>query len=267
MSAGKPADSPRRIKSVQKASTILETVQYLEEPTFNRLCKELDVSKGTVHTYLETLEDEGLIIKSDGTYQLGFRLVTMGEAVRNQSDLYRAGQAEVEKLAEETGEWVHLTVEHQGREVTIYESSGDNAVATDYHHRIREAPQHLHHTATGKAILACFNDKRVRGIVEQRGLTGRTEETITDIDRLLEELERIRDRGYAVNDEEEVRGIRSIGTAIQAGSGWVNGAISVTAPVSRLSGKYFESEVPELVMEAANIIEVNLETADVEMRQ
>lgn len=267
MDADDPLDSPRRIQSVQTASTILEAIQYLEEPTFNDLCGEIDLSKGTVHTYLKTLESEGLIAKGENEYRLGFRLVTMGESVRNQADIYHAGRDEVEELAEKTGEWVHLTVEYQGREVTIYESSGDRAIAMDYHIRMRESPQYLHHTATGKAMLACFDRDRTRETIDRQGLVQRTANTITDLDTLFDELDQIRNQGYAVNDEEEVRGIRSIGTAIQGVDATVHGAISVTAPTSRLSDDYFEIEMPELVTEAANIIEVNLETASVENRR
>lgn len=267
MNTGDSSDSPRRIQSVQTASTILEAVQYLDEPTFSDLCDEVSISKGTVHTYLETLESEGLISKAESGYRLGFRLVTMGESVRNQTGIYRAGQDEVEKLAETTGEWVHLTVEYQGREVTIYESSGDRAVAMDYHLRMRESPQYLHHTATGKAMLAHLDRDRVRQIVDQQGLVRRTEKTIDTSEALFEELDQIRTQGYAVNDEEEVRGMRSVGTVIQGGDAAVAGAISVTAPTSRLSGEYLDSEIPELVMEAANIIEVNLETSGVENRR
>ncbi|WP_049967038.1 IclR family transcriptional regulator [Natrinema thermotolerans] len=263
MDADDSSDSPRRIKSIQTASAILEAIQHLEAPTFTDLCGEVDISKGTVHTYLETLESEGFITKSGNEYRLGVRLVTMGESVRNQTDIYRAGQDEVEKLAEKTGEWVHLTVECQGQEVTLYESSGDRAIAMDYHLRMRESPQYLYHTAAGKAMLACFDRDRVRKLINRQGFVQRTEKTITDLETLFEELDRIQTQGYAVNDEEEVRGMRSVGTAITGPDAGVCGAISVTAPTSRLSGEYFESEIPELVMEAANIIEVNLETAGV----
>ncbi|ELZ97012.1 transcriptional regulator [Haloferax mucosum ATCC BAA-1512] len=260
MDDSRQADAPRRIKSVQTASEILATIQRRSDPTFGDLCDELDASKGTVHTYLATLEDEGFVVKSDGHYRLGFRFVTMGETVRNETDLYRAGQLEVDKLAEQTSEYVHLTVSYRGKEVTMYESRGDNAIAMDYHLRMREAPQYLHCTSTGKAMLSHFNESRVRDIIDEQGLAEQTENTITDPEHLFRELEQIREQGYAINDEEELRGMRSIGAPIRGVDGDVSGAVSVTAPTSRLSGERFHTEIPELVMQAANIIEVNLET-------
>ncbi|RBI59515.1 IclR family transcriptional regulator [halophilic archaeon] len=260
MNDSQQSDAPRRIKSVQTASKILATIQRQSEPTFGDLCGDLDVSKGTVHTYLSTLEEEGFITKSGDHYCLGFRFVTMGETVRNETELYRAGQVEVDKLAEQTSEYVHLTVTYCGKEVTIYESRGDNAVAMDYHLQMREAPQYLHCTSTGKAMLGHFDEERVHDIIDEQGLIEQTENTISDPDRLFRELKRIREQGYAVNDEEELRGMRSIGAPIRGVDGDVCGAVSVTAPTSRLSGERFQSEIPELVMQAANIIEVNLET-------
>ncbi|EMA04696.1 IclR family transcriptional regulator [Haloferax denitrificans] len=261
MSEGDAGDEPRRIKSVQTASRIVSVVQRLSNPTLGEVCAELDASKGTVHTYLATLEDEGFLTRTGRTYRLGLRFVTLGESVRNETPLYRAGKEEVDALAATTHEYAHLTVEHRGREVTIYESRGDDAVATDYHLRMRETPQHLHYSASGKALLSQFDDDRVRSILDSEGLVGQTANTITDRDELFAVLERVRERGYAVNDEEEIRGMRSVGAPVRGVDGAVCGAVSVTAPTSRLSGERFETEVPELVTETANLIELNLETA------
>lgn len=251
----------RRIKSIGTASALLETIQQGDEPTFTDVVAAVEQSKGTVHTYLSTLEAEGFVNRSGDTYRLGFRFVPMAEAVRNETDLYQAGRNEVEKLAERTGEYAHLTVVDMGKEVTLHERRGENAVARDYHRRMRERPQHLHYTATGKAMLAHFEQSRLERIVDDQGLPAQTDQTITEVDELSDALATIRDRGYAVNDEEEVRGMRSVGAAIRGLDDDVAGAISVTAPKSRLSGERFRTTVPELVEQAANIVEVNLETA------
>lgn len=251
----------RRIKSMQTASEVLRELQSQSEASLSDLCGNIDVAKSTLHTYLQTLVAEGFIDKSDGVYRLGLRFIPLGESVRNRIDLYQLEKEEVNRLAEETNEWVHLTVAYRSREVTLYEHNGGETVAVDYQRRTRESPQYLHCTATGKALLAYFDDDRVTETVATEGLVQQTEQTITDPDELREELEEIRARGYAVNDEEEIRGMRSVGAPIQDVDGTVCGAISVTAPKTRLSGDYLYNDLPELVMEAANIIEINLESA------
>ncbi|MGM0398231.1 MAG: IclR family transcriptional regulator [Halobacteriota archaeon] len=261
MSERDSEDGPRRIKSVGTISDILRTIQFQDAPTFVDVVDAIDLSKGTVHTYLSTLEAEGFVTREEDVYRLGVRFIPMAETVRNETRLYRAAREEVETLARETEEYVHLTVADRNREVTIDERRGDNAIAMDYHLRMREAPQHLHYTSTGKAMLAHFAPERVDRIIETEGLVAQTDQTITDREELAAELADIRDRGFAVNDEEEVRGMRSVGAVVRGIEDDVAGAISVTAPKRRLSGDRFHTTVPELVMQAANIIEVNLETA------
>jgi len=253
--------SSRQIKSIKTASEILREIQSQSEATLADLCENVDVAKSTLHTYLQTLAAEGFIHKSDGAYRLGLRFIPLGESVRNRVDLYQIGKEEAERLAEETGEWVHLTVAYRNREVTLYEHNGGETVAMDYQRRTRESPQYLHCTATGKALLAHFDEARVAETLATEELVQQTEKTITDPDELHEELAEIRKRGYAINDEEEIRGMRSVGAPIQGVDGTVCGAISVTAPKMRLSGEYLCSDLPEFVMEAANIIEINLESA------
>ncbi|WP_411963707.1 IclR family transcriptional regulator [Haloferax sp. YSMS24] len=267
MSGDDAPDEPRRIKSVQTASRIVSVVQRLSNPTLGDICAELDASKGTIHTYLATLEEEGFLMRDGQSYRLGLRFVTLSESVRNETQLYRAGKEEVDALAARTHEYAHLTLVQRGREVTIYESRGDDAVATDYHLRMRETPQHLHYSASGKALLSQFDDEQVRSILDSEGLAEQTANTITDRDELFATLEQIRERGYAVNDEEEIRGMRSVGAPIRGVDGGVCGAVSVTAPTSRLTGDRFKTEVPKLVVETANLIELNLETAVYDRRR
>ncbi|WP_049922920.1 IclR family transcriptional regulator [Halopiger djelfimassiliensis] len=252
---------PRQIKSVHRAAEILETIKQLNGGTLTEITDAVDLTKGTVHTYLRTLYECGYLMEEDGVYRLSLRLITIGEHVRNETNLYMAGHGEVDELAERTGEYAHLVAEERGREVTLYESRGEYAIATDYHLRMRETPQYLHDSAAGKAILANFDADQRDAIIADQDLQPQTEKTITDEAELREALAEIRENGYALNDEEEIRGMRAVGAPIRAPDGTVLGAVSVTAPTSRLKGDRFRSEVPEIVMETANLIEVNLETA------
>nr|WP_239640665.1 IclR family transcriptional regulator C-terminal domain-containing protein [Haloferax denitrificans] len=94
--------------------------------------------------------------------------------------------------------------------------------------------------------------------MEQRGLPAQTKNTVTDRDALFEELEQIRERGYAYNDEEEIRGFRAIAAPIEDPSGEVLGSVSVSGPTSLLQGEQFQEHVPKLVTQSANVIEVNI---------
>lgn len=91
-----------------------------------------------------------------------------------------AGHDEIDDLAERTGEYVYLVAEERGREVTLSESRGDYAIATDYHLRLRETLQYRHHNAAGKAMLAHVDADRRDRIRDARKLEAQTANTITD---------------------------------------------------------------------------------------
>lgn len=255
---------PRRIKSVETASDIVDVIKRLQGGTLAEISGEIDLTKGTVYTYLQTLVDSGFVTKRDGEYQLSFRFIALGEHVRNETGLYVAGHDVIDDLADRTGEYVHLIAEERNRIAVLYESHGDRAVAKDYHLRMRETPQYFHDTAAGKAILAHLPSDRRDAILEAHDFEGQTKNTITDAPTLRETLAEIRDRGYALNDEEEIRGMRAVGAPILDSDETVVGAVSVTAPTSRLSDDRFRSEMPKRVIEAANLIEVTLETAQLD---
>lgn len=239
---------------------IFEAIKERGGATLAELDSDVDRSKGTIHTYLTTFDRQGLVTREGDTYRLGYRFVTLGEHVRNHTPLYWAGWEAADSLAEETGEYVHLVVESNGGEVAIYEAIGKDAVAKEYHLRMRETPQELYDSAAGKALLAHLPAERIDDIVGDGELEPQTENTITDPEELRAELQTVRERGYAINDEEKIRGTRAVGAPILFQDGRLAGAVSVTAPASRLRGDRFTEDLPDKVMETANLIEVNLET-------
>jgi DNA-binding IclR family transcriptional regulator len=251
----------REIKSVDRALRLIETLKSLDGAGVSELAEEVGLTKGAVHTHLQTLEKHGWVQKTDGTYKLGLQLVPLGEHVRNREILYVAGRSEIEDLAGKTGEYAHLVTLEGNYEVTLHEAAGSNAVAPKYHLRLREQPQNLHITASGKAMLAFLPRERTESIIDSVGLHSETEKTITSRSELFDELDGIRERGYAINDEEETPGICSIGSPISTTEGDVLGAVSLSLPSNRLSEDRIANEYPSLVMETSNVIEVNIETA------
>ena len=257
-------DPPDGARLLQTVSTTLQIISLLEEhngATAIELTEELDVSKSAVYSHLTTLADHDFVSKQGKTYQLSFRFLTLGEFVRNESVLYRHGREQVEQLSENTGEYAHLTVEQNGLGVNVYKTRGRDAVGEEFQNERLQKPDFLHYSATGKSILAHLPEERVDAIINEHGLPRRTEQTITDRDALYKELEMVREQGFAYNDGEEVRGIRAVGAPILTKDQTVLGAVSVSGPRSRVGGKRYESELPSTVKSAANVIEVNLNTA------
>nr|WP_255681667.1 IclR family transcriptional regulator C-terminal domain-containing protein [Natrinema sp. SYSU A 869] len=116
---------------------------------------------------------------------------------------------------------------------------------------------HLHCSSAGKSILAQYPRDRVDEIFDRWNLPALTENTITDREELYDELERVRERGVAFNREEHVDGIN--GTAVPVTQdGSVLGALAVAGPSHRLNGERLEEEVPNMLLAAANELELNI---------
>jgi DNA-binding IclR family transcriptional regulator len=251
----------RTIKSVAKACRLIDRLQKTDEESVTELADATGLTPGTVHSHLATLKEENYVVQDGNSYRLGPKLLTLGESVRNRADVYRAAKTQIETLAEETGESAHLIIEHDGRMFALYERFGQNAVGVEYHDRKRERLlNHLHCTAAGKAILSQFSEGAVRRVIDRRGMPQNTEHTITDVEVLLDELETVRNQGYASVDEEQMAGIRAIAAPIVYSETEIEGAVAVSGPTARLTGDQFEEMIPEKVIQAANICEVNLHT-------
>lgn len=252
-------DAPSRtLSTVDTAVSVVRALEELNGARVAELVDYLDLSKSTVYNHLATLRKNNLVAKDGDSYHLSLQFLLLGEYVRNQQILYQVGKEEVEALAEKTGEYAHLSTEQHGLRISLLKVRGERAVGSQYQRSKIQRPDNLHASSTGKAILAFLPRSRVEEIVDQHGLPAKTEATITDREALFDELEQIRERGYAYNDEEEIRGFRAIGAPIEDPSGQVLGSVSVSGPTSLLQGEQFQEHVPKLVTQSANVIEVNI---------
>ena len=253
--------SPRTLTTVERTCEIIDGLKQLEGAGVTELANRLGMSKGGVYNHLATLHDQGYVVKDGDTYELSHRFFNLGEFVKHRDPLYTAGRGEVDRLAEETGESAHLMIEQFGRGIYYYKARSEEGISQAFHRNLLEETDYLHWTATGKSVLAELPEERVLEIVDTHGLPSMTDRTITEIDPLLEELAATRERGYAVNDEEQIRGVRAVGTAVKNHNEEVLGAISVSGPTSRIGEETFTTRLPELVMQAANVVEVTLDTS------
>ena len=250
---GKQANNP--VKSIVTTFDIVQALRRLDGAGVTELANELDLPKSSVYNYLSTLEQEEYVVKRDGKYHLGLRFLDLGRYVRERDDLYETARPELESIAEETGELVNLLVEEHGQGVYVCRVRGDQAVnvAASTGHRVS-----LHNTGLGKAILAYLPEERVDEILDEHGMDAATPHSITDREELKAELARIRERGVAFDREERIAGLCCVAVPILDPDDRPIGSLSVAGPTSRMKGERFESELPELLSSAANVIELNL---------
>jgi len=254
----------RTLQTVERATEVIRVLAELNGAGVSAVAEELDMSASSTHSQLATLHEADYLVREDGEYRLSYEFLLLGEYVRNSSPLFKFGRAEANALADDTGHYVHLYTEEKGLGVNIYESRGEHAGDYEYQLRKLQHREPLHITASGKAILASLDRPDIRVILDRYGLEQYTENTITDESTLFEELERIQDRGYAVNNEEEIVGFQAVAAPIQVNSGVVVGSISVAGPSRFFGNEEFSEEIPEQVVNAANMIQVNMNMSDVD---
>lgn len=243
------------IQSVRKAFDIIQVLSADRGIGITEIADQLDEPKSTVHNYLSTLREEGYVFRDGHQYYLGLEFLHLGVSARSRFELFNVGAPMVRRLALETGEFSNMHVEEYGTGVTIFRSEGENAVESNH----LGSRTYLNTTAVGKSILAHLPQSRVEEIIETHGLPAATPKTTTDRDELFEKLEEIRERGCAFDDEEVLLGLRCVAAPVLSGEGTLLGAISVSGPTTRLRGDYWREDLAEIVMEASNVIALNIE--------
>jgi DNA-binding IclR family transcriptional regulator len=218
------------------------------------LAEDLGLAKSTVHDHLSTMVEKEYLVKNGSSYQLGLKFLNHGIRSRECLGVLPTVQPHLEQVANETGEIAWFLVEEYGRGVYLSKAKGDRAVQP--YGTVGDRVD-LHNIAAGKAILAHLPDERVRAIIDGHGLESRTSETITDPDRLLEELESVRETGVAFNDEESIVGHRAVASPVRPADRLI-GAIVVSGPKKRIQGELFADELPAIVSGTANAIELEL---------
>lgn len=250
-----PDNKRRGVKTTETVFDIIEYLRRNDGAQVTEVANELEIAKSTAHRHVTTLQNREYVQKDGDIYRLGFRFLHLGVHTRNRRQAYQLVEAKVRELASQTDERAQFIVEEHGLGVFIFRESGENAVETN-----TEIGKHipLHTSASGKAILANIPEERVQKIVNERGLPSMTENSITDADVLLDELETIRERGYSINNQENLDGLRAVGVRLKDRDGQILGALSVSGPSHRMKGEWFQEELPNLLLGTANELELNI---------
>lgn len=242
------------VQTTQKSLDIIEKLSELGSAGVTELAEELGMNKSIVHNHLRTLVEREYVIVSDEEYSLGLRFFQLGGKTRKDQKIYQIAKNEIDKTASEIQASVNLAVEENGKCVYLYRACEDQSIDLGFSYE--GMYEHMHQTAVGKAIMAYFPQERVEVIVERHGLPQRTDHTITDFDELMEDLTQVRERGYAVDDEESILGLRCVAAPIKTSDEEILGSISVSGPKSRFKNETWSQKLPEKVRDASNVIEL-----------
>ena len=244
------------VRSVDRAAALLLALGDSQgEAGVTELARRLGLHKSTASRLLATLEKRGLVEQDEetGKYRLGLVVIRLAQRAEHTLDLHAIAMPELDRLARATRETTGLGVLDGDQVRTVAQADGPNLVALgDWTGR----GEPLHSASAGKVLLASLPEREILRLV-RRGMERFTERTITGLEPLLEELARVRRRGYATAFGEHDAGINGIAAPVHDARGNVIAAIDVWGPAFRLT----PHRVPELVQgvrEAAAAVSVRL---------
>jgi len=239
--------------ALQKATLVLDVLLDSEHPkSLAEISAKLDLPRQTVHRVVRQLEEMDLI-RRDFTrdhYYVGARMISLSiNALRSAARLAPI-HAVLRKLVEEIGETCNIGVLERDEIVYI------DRVECDWPLRLQlgagsRVPMHA--TAIGKLLLAHLPSRTRKRIMEAAPLATYTDNTLTDLARLEDELKTIRREGFATNDEENLLGLIALAVPIYDGEGRVVAGLAVHAPAARMDLKGAEEQLPLLRSVAAKL--------------
>lgn len=251
------AKSGKRINSVQRALNILDLFDE-QQPELGTtdIAAALNLPKSTVSGLVSTLLDNGYLDQNprNRKYRLGFKLAERAGLLLNQFDLRQIAMPYLEKLRNTCNESINLAIRDDGHVVYIERLHGTNMLSMRSEIGKRE---YIHSTALGKAILAYLPVEDVSEFLARHTFVKRTPHTITSASVFMNELQKTRQRGYAIDNEENELGGRCVAAPIIDYQGKAVAAISISVPIQRMPSEKVE-DFGNLVRQTAREISFKL---------
>ncbi|MDY0237078.1 MAG: IclR family transcriptional regulator [Gudongella sp.] len=245
------------VQSLDRALTILELIsEYNEGLSLIEITGKANLNKSTAHRLLKTLILKGFVIKDENNnnYKLSMKPYEIGARKVDNLDILTASKQYTRNLMDKFNETVHLVVREDSDVVYIDKVEADNNIrmASKVGQR---SPMYC--TSVGKSMMALMGEDEVEIIWKQSNIIKLTDNTIVDFNTYMSELIKIKELGFAVDNEENEMGVRCIGAAVFIRDGKIGGAISVSGPVERISNDKIEIIANE-VRKVANLISKEL---------
>lgn len=240
------------IQALDRALDVLEALAAHEGITLSALAEHLEQSAATMHRVLATLERRRYA-ESDSTRQewfVGPEAFRLGSAFLRRAEIVSRSRAVMRDLMARTGETANLGIERDGYALFISQVETSATIRAFFPPGARSP---LHASGVGKALLGAFDEERLVAFLKTARLDRFTDKTIVDRHRLEEEIREIRQRGYAVDDEETTIGMRCVAAPILDGHGEAVAGVSVSGPAVRMPEMKIR-EFGKLVVEAAQEI-------------
>jgi len=221
------------IQSVDRALWVLELIARHDGIALSDLARAGGTSAATTYRILTTLKLHD-IVEEESTTQLWFigsGAFRIGSAFQRRTNVLERSQAPMRTLMRATGETANLGIEQDEQVMFVSQVETHEAIRAFFPPGTRSP---MHASGIGKALLAHYPEDKIDRIVAAQGLEGFTLHTLTQPSRLKDDLRRIRQRGYSVDDQEKNEGMRCIAAPVFNAHGAPVAGLSISGPVFRL---------------------------------
>ncbi len=229
------------VQSVERAFELLELMGRAGgECSLSELSAGTPLPPPTIHRLLRTLVGIGYVRQlPNRRYALGPRLIRLGEVANRQ--LGAVAVPVLQSLVDELEETASLAVLDGDMVIYTGQVPSQHSMRTN-----NEAGRrvNLHNSGVGKAVLAELDDARIVKLVGQAGIPAPTPNSVSTLSGVFAEVEKVRARGYSIDDEEQEVGVRCYAMAVPGAPTPM--AVGISGPVSRLSDDFVDRAIPAL---------------------
>ncbi|MBN9421218.1 MAG: IclR family transcriptional regulator [Candidatus Accumulibacter sp. 66-26] len=226
------------IQVIERMMSLLDVLADSPEPaSLKILAQTTGLHPSTAHRILAAMTATRLVERQDaGTYQLGIRLLELGNIVKSRINIRDIALPFMQQLHERIGEAINLGIRHDDEIIYAERTSSGRSLVRVVYLVGGRAPLHL--TSVGKLFLAADTPENVRAYAKRTGLPGKTPHSLTSLTALEKELDKIRRHGLAFDNEEAEIGLRCVAAPLRNDEGIIVAGLSVSAPTDRHSPEW-----------------------------
>ncbi len=242
----KGREDEKQMSAVMRTISILEALSEVEGINLESLSRTTELPKATLLRFLSTLTSLGYVYR-DGAdmYHLTLKMFSVGSRSLKHMDLINTAKPFAKKLCQELGETVHMGILEGNN--AVYVLKEESSYTLRMYSRVGKVIP-LYCTAIGKIFLADMSEQDIENYFRTNPLKPFTPKSIRTHQALLEELERTRTRGWAIDDEEHEENVFCIGAPVRDYTGRTIAAMSVSWPIFRFNQDSFQ-EIAERIRE------------------
>lgn len=229
--------------AIERTLSILESVAHSSNGMTNSdINRRLKIPKSSASYILRVLENRGYLIreKESGKYRLGLKLMSLTRDMLTHIDVRDVARPVMESFVKKVKLSMHLAVLDNGRAVYIEKVEAESFVKMDIWvgHRLP-----IHTTAIGKVLVSQFPENEITAILDVRGMERKTPKSITNQKKYLAELNKVREYGFAVDNEENAVGVRCVAAPVFDANGKIIAALGTSSTIMQID----EVQLPKVL--------------------